>query len=456
MALRRTLIQCVEFNYHNSIRTRRARHVFSIYVPSDWSPITRTWLWQLERSHPLSTDTDATRHDHEHSESTLNEPKIPVPKSPQILDEQWEANYEKMKEMFDDEERNESSEKYVYYPDKKVATWLYLQRHLYRQKQEGQENALTDEREQKLLDLGVMKAWVRQWMQWYERLQNFVKERGCFPHDCKKESLSKEDAKLVIWSEDQRWQYKLRMRGQHTSMTEERQEKLVDIGFCFDVQEKFWMDRYGELQEYRKHHGDCLVPNRYAPNPQLGLWVRTQRADYKIFLEGLPGPCSMTTERIDLLNKLDFVWFVADFHWNERYRELQEYYEHHGDCLVPIAYKANPKLAIWVGTQRDTYKTFREGLPQSSVLTTERIDLLSELDFVWSVSDYLWNEKYILLEEHVLVNGLGSLPSWKRNKSLRTWVGNQQKLFRNRLIKENTMTEARIRKLDRLGFPWAT
>jgi hypothetical protein len=374
----------------------------------------------------------------------------------QSQDQQWEANYEKMKEMYNEEVRSESSAKYKYWPDKKVAQWLYLQRHLYRQKQDGIVNALTDEREQKLLDLGVMKAWERQWMQWYERLQNFVKERGCFPNECKIESLSKEDAQLVTWCEDQRLHNKRGMRGKRTSMTEERQEKLADIGFCFDVQEKLWMERYGELQEYRKHNGDCLVPNRYKANHQLAIWVGTQRSEYKIFREGLPGPSSMTTERIDLLNTLDFVWFVADFLWNERYRELQEYYEHHSDCLVPLVYKANPQLSIWVGTQRSDYKTLREGLPQPNYMSTERIDLLNKLDFVWSVSDFLWNEKYVLLEEHVVINGRGSLPSRKHNSSLRTWASNQQKLFRNRLIKENSLTKERIQKLDRLGFPWAT
>jgi hypothetical protein len=125
--------------------------------------------------------------------------------------------------------------------------------------------------------------------------------------------------------------------------------------------------------------------------------------------------------------------------------------------LVPHVYKANPQLGIWVGDQRYNYKVFREGLPRPSSMTPERIDMLNKLDFVWFVPDMIWNEKYLLLEEHVRMNGLGSLPPWKGNGNVRSWAANQQKLFRNRLQgEENTLTKERIQKLDRLGFPWKT
>jgi hypothetical protein len=387
MALRRTLIQCAVSNCNNSILRSRARHVSSIHVPSEWSPRTRTWLWQLERSYPLSTVADSPKRDedngngdNDNGESALNESKIQASKAPpiqQIRDEQWEANYEKVKEIFNQHGRNESSAEFKFWPDKKVAQWLDKQKHLYRQKRDGKANTLTDEREQKLLALGIKKVWERHWMQRYEKLRNFVEERGCFPHECEKDSLSKEDFKLFVWcnKQRQRWQiYKKGLNGRFTSMTEERQEKLADIGFCFDLYEETWMERYGELQEYSKHHGDCLVPHVYTANPQLGRWVKDQRHNNKVLL----------------------------------------------------------------------------------LLTTERIDLLNKLDFVWDVPDMIWNEKYILLEEHVRINGLGSLPPWKDNNCLRRWAANQQKLFQNRLTEENTMTKERIQKLDKLGFPWNT
>ena len=41
-----------------------------------------------------------------------------------------------------------------------------------------------------------------------------------------------------------------------------------------------------ELEEYKKKHGDCLVPRRYEENPSLGNFVNKQRQSYRKFLMG--------------------------------------------------------------------------------------------------------------------------------------------------------------------------
>ena len=41
-----------------------------------------------------------------------------------------------------------------------------------------------------------------------------------------------------------------------------------------------------ELEEYKKKHGDCLVPRRYEENPSLGNFVNKQRQSYRKFLLG--------------------------------------------------------------------------------------------------------------------------------------------------------------------------
>lgn len=35
---------------------------------------------------------------------------------------------------------------------------------------------------------------------------------------------------------------------------------------------KVWNERFEELLEYKKQHGDCNVPGRYKANPTLGRW----------------------------------------------------------------------------------------------------------------------------------------------------------------------------------------
>lgn len=73
-----------------------------------------------------------------------------------------------------------------------------------------------------------------------------------------------------------------------------------------------WQKHYNELKHFREEHGHCSVPQNYLPNKKLGLWVMQQRRQYtlkenrqKSSLNGTAG-----TERIELLNDIDFVWKV--------------------------------------------------------------------------------------------------------------------------------------------------
>ena len=41
--------------------------------------------------------------------------------------------------------------------------------------------------------------------------------------------------------------------------------------------DKYWEQKFKELEEYKEEHGDCNVPQRYPDNPPLGRWVNNQR-----------------------------------------------------------------------------------------------------------------------------------------------------------------------------------
>ena len=69
--------------------------------------------------------------------------------------------------------------------------------------------------------------------------------------------------------------------------------------------------------------------------------------------------------------------------WNDRYDELDVYKAEHGNCLVPQHYPDNKALGKWVDKQRTQYRLRREG--KQTPLTEERIKLLDEVGFVWSV-----------------------------------------------------------------------
>ena len=64
--------------------------------------------------------------------------------------------------------------------------------------------------------------------------------------------------------------------------------------------------RLQELLDYKKDHGDCLVPVGFKKNRQLSNWVSTQRQEWKQLKKGQFS--RMTQERIKILNDVGFVW----------------------------------------------------------------------------------------------------------------------------------------------------
>jgi hypothetical protein len=89
----------------------------------------------------------------------------------------------------------------------------------------------------------------------------------------------------------------------------------------------------------------------------------------------------MTLERAAELDKVGFCWDTHEATWLERFKELKNYKEAEGSCIVPTNYPANPKLGTWVHHQRRQYKKFKEG--GNCHITVERINALESVGFVW-------------------------------------------------------------------------
>ena len=129
-------------------------------------------------------------------------------------------------------------------------------------------------------------------------------------------------------------------------------------GRVLSKREENWWTRFGELEEYKREHGDCNVSDKSKEHPQLGTWVKTQRMLYK--------QNKMNAERIEALESIGFEWIrpkgtpADDALWWGRFGELEEYKKVYGDCNVPINYAANQPLAIWVRNQRAAYARFTD------------------------------------------------------------------------------------------------
>ena len=142
-----------------------------------------------------------------------------------------------------------------------------------------------------------------------------------------------------------------------------------------------WNDRYEELKTFKQIHGHCMVPQKYADNPPLGIWVNKQRMEHNLLQDGKK--TSMTEDRYHKLKTLGFVWAKRKgmTTWNTKYEEMLSYRRKHGDCLVPTKYLKNPALGRWVSTQREQYRLLKEGKPTK--MTPDKIALLESVGFVW-------------------------------------------------------------------------
>ena len=164
-----------------------------------------------------------------------------------------------------------------------------------------------------------------------------------------------------------------------SSNDDEEEDEEGDSRFKPFHEEK-WSLRYKELVAFHREHGHSSVPHTYPPNLQLARWVKRQRRQYKLLNEQKPS--TMTQERLEMLNLLEFVWDSHDVNWREKLMALDNFRIAHGHCNVPSNY-IDKKLATWVKCQRRQYKLYAEG--KGSAMCPERIDQLESRGFEWEV-----------------------------------------------------------------------
>merc|ERR1711957_895437 len=149
---------------------------------------------------------------------------------------------------------------------------------------------------------------------------------------------------------------------------------LNRLCFNWDPRENYWMDKYEELKQYMKKHGKNKTPTRKEP---LGVWCDGQVLEYNKFHSHIK-PCYITQERIEMLDKIGFVWDRMGTAWKDAYEELKKYRRENGHCHVPVNY-GDKTLFRWIAKQRKKYKNYQEGTKPS--LTDEQVKLLRDVDF---------------------------------------------------------------------------
>ena len=211
-----------------------------------------------------------------------------------------------------------------------------------------------------------------------------------------------------------------------------------------DQREQDWLAFYCLAEQYRREHGDLLVPNDYVcQGKRLGAWIGTQRMEYK----SRTNP-RFTQARVDLLNAIGMVWDVRQFQWNRMYQALERYLQKHGTARVPQSYvtEEGVKLGIWLNKVRMEYKRGR--LSQARQAQLEALGVVWEPEVLRRES---WEHFFALLEDYVVCNGTFPPATYQTEAGVKLgiWLSNQKQDRKN-----GALAPDRRQKLEALGVIW--
>lgn len=182
---------------------------------------------------------------------------------------------------------------------------------------------------------------------------------------------------------------------------------LAKLGFVWSMKpisenrartlQALWEQRLHELQEYKNQHGHCNVAVK-GKDGELGKFVMNQRYYYKTRLEQKN---SLTPKRVEDLEKIGFVWTLKGRREGDKFLNNEEKWERNIEELKKFKEKFSHvnvaksgeymELGQFVGNQRYFYRRRLKG--ESTSLTDDRIETLSNLGFEWKARNKVGGSK---------------------------------------------------------------
>ncbi len=304
--------------------------------------------------------------------------------------------------------------------DPELPKWVKKQRSL------AAKNALKKERRKRLEAIGfIWDLREAAWEEMFVALTNFTRRRN----HCIVPKKWAENPRLAQWVESLRRDHK---KGR---IPQEKIDRLSKLGFLWDAKAVFWEEMFAALTAYRDRHGDCLVPENYPDNSELGWWVATQR-------KARPSG-QLDEKRISRLDALEFIWNIDHARWLEMYRDLFNFHLKEGHCLVSKSDPATMLLASWCEEQRKARANNR--------LTRDQIDRLSELNFIWEQKLVVVEEMLMVLDTFKAEHGHCEVPTQgSKYSKLGLWLQFQRQSF-----KKGELDPMRQKRLQEVGFALA-
>ena len=288
------------------------------------------------------------------------------------------------------------------------------------------------------------------WEQYFAAAKEYAAEHG----DLKVPRKYKTAAGLSLgsWIGVQRSMYAGKRAG---SLSESQIERLNSIGMIWENRlESAWENGFEHAKAYYEEFGDLLVPARYK-SPDgflLGRWISNLRQ------RRLNGEQSelLDEERIARLDSIGMEWDASSVRWEKNYCAALEYYNAHGDLLVPFDFKTQDGLAL--GTWVRSLRQARKGEFKRKPPTQEQIERLDKIGMYWgNCNENQWMQGYEAAKQYFQTHGNLDVPTmYKTNDGvlLGKWIARQRYVYQNPEKSTKPLTQDRIALLESIGMVW--
>lgn len=319
-----------------------------------------------------------------------------------------------------------------------LGSWVSNQRNYYAQGQ------LNKEQIHLLNDLGfIWNTLESQWSYWVGLLTLYKLEYGnC---DVPQSYITKHSEALGSWVKRIKSDYF------NSKLSQSRIDQLSQVGVVWSQLQKpvktvhipielRWNEGVVALKDHIKEFGDCYCTGTYINSVgfKLGGWISERR---KSFWKG-----KLSAEKIEELNSLGFIWDAESYLWDRGLIAYRNYVMEFSSPLVPKAYpKQNGlNLSNWVLVKR---REFVDGK-----LSSDKVEILNELGFVWDSIQYEWDKGIIALKHYIAEYNDCNVPVAYKS-SYHLTLGRWIRTIRKNKV-NNKLSKEKIRELDDLGFIW--
>lgn len=237
-----------------------------------------------------------------------------------------------------------------------------------------------------------------------------------------------------------RWVQHQRTLITNDSLSLDRKNKLLSIGFDPTPNDSFWESKFDLLKAYFEKNGTSNIGSR-DPDRELARWVIKQRVKYR--------DKRLTSYQIDKLNTIKFEFERKDF---DRKNEQHLTYQKASDLVQKKGVATLVEYQAWARGDDSIYGEFPIVLPRSPQQVYLGNGWVSWNEFLGTmnrdeVTEANWNQMLGMYTDYI--SAFNEHPAFIKstNKKLQNWVNTQRQQYRNK-----TLAPKRIEILEGIGF----